>query len=159
MICSILPRFYFKKMEYLDTLSVNPVDVLMEKQRLIETLKIPISTLAFSRFYCELFINQHSIGFLSLSQSLTGIQYEINKPSLQKLNWAKVYSLNQTELHEKIRSKIRMHSFNTIPASFRRLYIEDLENNLIASFDCVFENSSWNTYDEGILASNLVEIR
>ena len=145
-------------MEYPDTLSVNSVDILKERQGLIETLKIPISNLVFSRFYCELFISQHSIGFLSLIQSSTGIQYEINKQALQKLNWGKVYSLYHTELNGKIRKEIKIDSFNTIPASFRRLYIEDLENNLIASFDCVFENSSWEVLDEGILASNLVEI-
>ncbi len=142
------------KMEYSDAISINTVDILKEKQRLMEMLQIPISTLVFSRFYCELFLSQHSIGFLSISQSSTGIQYDINKHSLQKLNWVKVYSLNQIDLNEKIRKKIRKELFNVIPASFRRLYIEDLDNQLIASFDCIFENHSWNVHDEGILASD-----
>ena len=139
-------------MEYPDTIIVNAADVLKEKQRLIEILKIPISNLVFSRFYCELFLSQYSIGFLSISQSSTGIQYEINKPSLQKLNWAKVYSLNQAELTEKIKEKIKKDQFNVIPASFRRLYIEDQENQLIASFECAYKEFMWKVEDESILA-------
>jgi hypothetical protein len=139
-------------MEYMDEILMNPTDVLREKQRLIEILKIPISNLVFSRFYCELFLSQHSIGFLSISQSSTGIQFETSKASLQKLNWAKVYSLNQDELNQKIKTKIRKAQFNVVPASFRRLYIEDQEDHLIASFECTYENFSWNVIDESILA-------
>jgi hypothetical protein len=146
-------------MEYSDTLSISSADVLKEKGKLIEVLKIPISNLVFSRFYCELFESQQSIGFLSIIQSSIGIQYQVDKPSLQKLNWGKVYSLSHVELNEKIRKKIGIELFNVVPASFRRLYIEDLDNQLIASFDCIFENHSWTVHDEGILAFNLVEIR
>ncbi len=139
-------------MEYAGTLHVTPADILREKQRVIDILKIPISNLVFSRFYCELFISQHSIGFLSVSQSSSGTQYDTSKAALQKLNWAKVYSLHQGELNEKIKKQIRKDSFHAIPASFRRLYIEDQENQLIASFECLYQDFSWITIDETILA-------
>ncbi len=145
-------------MEYQNIVTMNHADVLREKQRLMELLKIPISNLVFSRFYCELFLNQQSIGFLSISQSSTGIQYDTSKAALQKLNWQKIYSLHQSELNDSIGKQIRIASFNTLPASFRRLYIEDGENQLIASFECVYENFSWSTIDEQILASAEVKM-
>ncbi|HLZ17451.1 MAG TPA: hypothetical protein VKQ08_10440 [Cyclobacteriaceae bacterium] len=135
-----------------DTLSINPADVLREKQRLIEILKIPISNLVFSRFYCEILLAQHAIGFLPISQSAAGIQYDVGKTALQKLNWARVYSIHQADLRGQVAKGIKLNSFNVIPASFRRLYIEDMENQLIASFHCAFENQSWIVSNEGLLA-------
>jgi hypothetical protein len=140
-------------MEYLDALSIHSADTLREKQRLTELLKIPVSNLVFSRFYCELFVSQQSIGFLSITRSSLGIQYETSRTALQKLNWAKIYLLNRAELDEKIARKIRRKSFNVIPVSFGRLYIEDKENQLIASFSCSFSDFLWSVTDESILAS------
>jgi hypothetical protein len=139
-------------MDYTEAIVMNHTDVLRERQKLMDLLKIPISSLVFSRFYCELLLSQHSLGFLPISQSSSGIQYENGKTSLQKLNWPKVYSLHQAELHGKIEKQIRIDSFHAVPISFRRLYIEDQHDQLIASFECTYENFSWNVRDEKILA-------
>ena len=130
-------------------------DKLKEKQILMGLLKIPITTLEFSRFYCELYLNANPIGFLAINQSSAGIQYDISKDSLKKISWAKIYSLHQSELNSKIKEQIQLDSFHIIPSSFRRLYVEDSENQLIASFDCLYENFSWGVYDEKILAPAL----
>ena len=139
-------------LSYPDFITMNDADVQVEKQKLIDLLKIPISSLSYSRFYCELFLDQQSIGFLSISLTPSGIQYETHKEALQKLNWSKVYSFHQKELNEKIEKLILLHSFRAIPIAFRRLYIEDEKDQLIASMECTFENQLWNVQDEKILA-------
>jgi hypothetical protein len=60
--------------------------------------------------------------------------------------------LNHSELDEKISRKINRRAFNVIPVSFGRLYVEDKENQLIASFSCCYSDFIWIVTDESILA-------
>ena len=137
---------------YPEVLTMTHADVLREKEHLLDLLKIPISQLVFSRFYCELFLSQQSIGYLPISQAPSGIRYDTSKNSVQKLDWAKVYTLHQAELNEQIEKHIQLKPFRAIPVSFRRLYVEDGSDQLIASFECTYENFEWQIRDEKILA-------
>ena len=128
------------------------VNTAREKERIVDLLSIPVSSLVFSSFFCEIFIGVHSIGCLQFDHTPQGLQYDTTKASLQKIDWKRVYQYCAVELNALIQSEIKLRSFKVVAASFGRLFVEDETGNLIASFHCSYKNSVWKISNEGILA-------
>src|SRR5258708_40083062 len=95
-----------------------------EKARLIEMLGIPITRVQFSDFFCEIYYREELVGYLPISMSSSGIQYEFQSTHLKKLNWTKVCNMNALELTDAVAMSLGRRTFKIVPSSFRRLFIE-----------------------------------
>lgn len=127
------------------------MDIEMEKERLIALLEVPITEVSFSNFFCEIYYRDVLIGHLPITVSSEGIQYENFKTHAQKLDWRKLCNLNALELTAAVASHLGRTTFKIVPSSFRRLFIEDGNNHLFASFECRYKQRHWEVLDEGIL--------
>ncbi|HWA32755.1 MAG TPA: hypothetical protein VG737_01430 [Cyclobacteriaceae bacterium] len=122
-----------------------------EKDKLKALLEIPISEVRFSNFFCEVYYRDCLIGYLPITVSSAGIQYEKIEVNVRKLDWPKLCNLNALELTSAVSSHLGRRAFKIVPTSFRRLFIEDGQSRMFASFQCRFRNNSWEVSDEGIL--------
>ncbi len=133
-------------------LLIKNMDLEREKLKLESLLKIPIHEVRYTNFFCEIYFQSENIGFLPVVMSADGIQYETSTVHLQKFDWSKLCYMNLIELSAAVASEVKKTSFKIIPTSFRRLFIEDADNNLFASFNCYYENQQWVLVDEKILS-------
>lgn len=127
------------------------MDLEKEKERLIGLLEVPVTAVSFSNFFCEVYYRDTLIGYLPITVSAAGIQYENLQSHARKLDWRKICSLSALELNAAVASRLGRTTFKIVPSSFRRLFIEDGQNNLFASFECRYKNKGWEVIDERIL--------
>ena len=132
------------------------INVYQVRDRLIDLLKIPITSISISSFSCELFLNQNRIGSLPLSYYRDAIRYDTSGEHLQNLDWARIYSLQKSIIAVRIKERVTLKSVRIIPVSFRRLFVENEFEELIASFQCKFENNHWTVIDEQIISPVVV---
>jgi hypothetical protein len=124
-----------------------------ERKRLEELLMVPISRLNISNFFCEIYYEDDFIGYLPIVMSANGITYQGDTSNLQKLDWNKLCLLNISNLTSAVAREVNKPAFKIVPSSFRRIFIEDGENNLFASFECFYKNQGWILVNERILST------
>jgi hypothetical protein len=132
------------------------MDLDKERVKLVELIKIPVGEIKHSTYFTELCLDKFSIGFLPTSLDEGSILWNTEKQFLQKLDWARVYGHQKSIIDEKIRELIPVAQFKALPISFRRLFIEDENGNLIASFECVFRSGHWSILDEHLIHSDRI---
>jgi hypothetical protein len=127
------------------------MDLNNDTSKLSSLLKIPLSEIKYATYFCELILNQTTIGYLPVTIENDVIAYDTNTQFIQKLDWQKIYALQRRQIDEQISKELNLTSFRVLPIAFRRLYVENEQGYLLASFTCIFENDSWIVRDEQLL--------
>jgi hypothetical protein len=120
----------------------------LEKAKLMSTIRIPVSDIKFFGGYCEVYYKKAKIGVLPTFDVKGILHYDTNKESLFKLNWSTIYLDNKDTLADKIKDSLKLENVNVTIGTFRRVYVRDSENNVVASFECIFEKDTWRVNKE-----------
>ena len=124
------------------------MDKEKEINNLTRSIKIPVSDINFVNGYCEVISDNIHIGNLNYIIHANIITYDYNADSIAKLNWSVVYQNNKSDIIDLIKKELALDDVIVKIGSFRRLYVYDTNENLIASFQCIYENLIWKVFKE-----------
>ena len=114
-----------------------------EKQKVQNSLLIPISDITFQNEYIEIYSGGIYIGGIPYYKTRENIIYDNSENVVNKLYWVAVYDNNKEEINNLIED-IGIHEEEEIVlATYRRLYIRNTDGEINKSVICRFEENKW----------------
>ncbi len=70
--------------------------------------------------------------------------YDTDERNLLKLNWSIISEKYKNELRELLEKSMGNSNIKITLATFRKLYVRDLKDNIVGYFDCIYDDNNWS---------------
>ena len=125
-----------------------------ELGKLLETrLKIPVDSGIDFGTFAEVIYNNRNIGTVQLVHTPGNLIIDTSPSSINNLKWDYIYDTNREEINALVATifSVEIENISITLGDFKRLYVKDLNSDLIGSVSCNYEDGQWQVIQDNAI--------